>query len=314
MNLFLLLASKLLPLTIFVLFGFIAGRKLDVKKESVAKILIFMVTPSVVFTTLLQARLDLSLIGLPFFFFGISVLLCFLFLKMAGRFQPSPAKNIIAFSAGNCNSGYFGLPAAIALFGDQAVIYSVMISFGFILYENTVGYYVTARGNYDPRESWRRVKRLPVIYAFVVGLFLNLSGLTFPNALQDFSHWVRGTYSVLGMMLIGMGVSALPRFQINWKFTSPMLLAKFLFWPLLMTVTIALDQNLFHLFTPMIHRIILLVSVLPMAANTVAFATELKAEPEKASAAVLVSTIISLFLIPILFSFFLAVPQAANGF
>lgn len=44
----------------------------------------------------------------------------------------------------------------------------------------------------------------------------------------------------------------------------------------------------------------LLISACPLAANTVAFATLLKTEPEKAGVAVLLSTVFALFYIPAL--------------
>ncbi len=45
------------------------------------------------------------------------------------------------------------------------------------------------------------------------------------------------------------------------------------------------------------------MSIVPLAANTVAIATELKTYPEKASVAVLMSTLFALFFIPLVVSF-----------
>jgi predicted permease len=44
---------------------------------------------------------------------------------------------------------------------------------------------------------------------------------------------IRGAYVVLGMMLVGVGLSAVRRLQVDVPFTSMLLLMRFIFWPLL---------------------------------------------------------------------------------
>ncbi len=66
------------------------------------------------------------------------------------------------------------------------------------------------------------------------------------------------------------------------------------------------DNMVFRIYNPSIHKVMILMSIVPLAANTVAFATELKAQPEKASVAVLLSTLFALFYIPLIASLFLS--------
>ena len=69
------------------------------------------------------------------------------------------------------------------------------------------------------------------------------------------------------------------------------------------TVTM-LDRLYFRFFDPSIVNVLLILSLVPLAANTVAIATELKTHPEKASLAVLLSTLFALFFIPAMVSIF----------
>ena len=55
-----------------------------------------------------------------------------------------------------------------------------------------------------------------------------------------------------------------------------------------------------HLYNNDIYGILILASIVPLAANTVTWATELKAHPEKAAIAVVISTIFALFYIPLI--------------
>ena len=83
--------------------------------------------------------------------------------------------------------------------------------------------------------------------------------------------------------------------------------SKFILWPLLMSVIIFADTYFFHLLTIEIRNIMFLLSLTPLAANTVSFATLLKVQPQKAAIAVLLSTLFALFYIPLIVSLFIKV-------
>lgn len=75
--------------------------------------------------------------------------------------------------------------------------------------------------------------------------------------------------------------------------------------PLLLGIgIIVLDQTTWGIFSPIERHALLLMSVIPLAAKSVAYATELKTEPEKASLAVLLSTLFAWGFIPAVLSFF----------
>lgn len=65
------------------------------------------------------------------------------------------------------------------------------------------------------------------------------------------------------------------------------------------------DTTYLHFCTPLMHQVMFLLSIVPLAANTVALATELKAEPEKAATSVFFSTLFVLFYIPVMTMLFL---------
>lgn len=66
-----------------------------------------------------------------------------------------------------------------------------------------------------------------------------------------------------------------------------------------------LDKNLFHLFYKDVYQVLMLSSIVPMAANTVTLATLFKTKPEQAAIAVFLSTIFAFFTIPIFAAFFI---------
>ena len=306
MGIFLTLLIKIIPLYLIILLGYVAGRYLKAQKETVARLLIFIIAPAVIFNSVLTTKLSVSVLSLPILFFSLCCLICLATFSIAKKIWSDPTKNILAFTSGTGNTGYFGLPVAIALFGPDIAGLVVISTLGFVLYENSLGFYITARGNHSAKESLKRVIKLPTIYAFLIGVIINLLGVKFGQGYFDFANLFRGAYSVLGMMLIGMGLASITDYKFDFKFIGATFLTKFIIWPLIISLIIFVDSNTIRLFNPEIYRVMILMSIVPLAANTVAFATELNAHPEKASMAVLISTIIALFYIPLIASLFLS--------
>ena len=305
MHLFLTLFIKIIPLYILIALGFIAGKKLNAKKETIASILIYIIVPVIVFNSITSAKINFELLLLPLIFFMCCSGMGLTFYAIGKHFFKDSTRNILAFTAGTANTGYFGIPVAIELFGEESLTTVIMCILGFTIFENTIGFFLTARGSHTVKDSIKRLLKLPTIYAFITGLIVNWLGIKFGHNYETFTKNFIGAYTVTGMMLIGLALSDMKSFKPDIRFVSLSLIAKFIVWPLMILIIIFIDQNFIHLFDLSIYRIMMLMAVVPLAANTVAFATELKAQPEKASFAVFVSTIIALIYIPLLTALFL---------
>lgn len=325
MSLFTLLLLKLIPLYTFVLLGYIAARYLMVQKESIATLLIYIISPIVVFHGVAIAPETIASVTLPIVAYCIGSILCLMFyvinakvwryasVKESNKYLvgdrdveqnragiSGSEKNILAFSAGAGNVGYFGLPVIITLFGETAFSYAVLFIFGLVLYECTLGFYITAKGNYSTRESLMKVVRLPTIYAFIIGVIINVLDINIGGAVQEAILSVRGAYSVLGMMLVGAGLASITIWKIDYRFTGMAFLAKFIAYPAIMIGVILLDIHVWHIYSLPIYQVLILLSIVPLASNTVAFAVKLKVHPEKMAMAVFLSTILAVIYIPIM--------------
>lgn len=306
MNIFTTILLKLIPLYLMIVLGFLATRTLKVSKEGIAKLLIYIIGPVVIFYGTYTVELNLANLTLPLLFFVISCLTCLIFLKVGSKvYGGDSTKNILAFTAGTGNTGYFGLPVVLGVLGEEAFSLAVLSILGIVLYENTLGFYITSKGNYTAKESLLKVVKLPTIYAFLIGLALNISTFDLGSLAVSTIESFKGSYTLLGMMLIGMGLSTVNRGHIDLKFLGLTFFAKFLIWPVLILSIIAFDNANLQFYNSQIHSILLLMSIVPLAANTVALATELKVHPDKASLSVLLSTLFALFYIPFIYSIFL---------
>lgn len=303
MSVFLVLIVKIIPLYVLILLGYLANKFLDVRKESIARMLIYIFSPAIVFLGTIQAKATPELFLIPIIFFAIGTVLCLVNYYFANKIWQDGTEKIAAFASGTGNTGYFGLPVCLALFGDTALPIVAMISMGLIIFENTVGFYVVARASHSPREAFFKVIRLPSLYAFIIGITLNLLNITAGAEVINFFNLLKGGYVPFGMMIIGLGLAEIKMHHFDLKFGILALFNKFIVWPAIFLGLIYLDKEYFHIFDKTVHSVFLIESIVPIAANAVSYATELKAQPEKVALVVTVSTFIALFYIPAMATF-----------
>ena len=305
MNLFSALFFKVSPMFLYLGMGFIAGRWGGVKREPIGRLLIYFLSPGLIFTQLLLTQLGFAELVLPVIILSLAILISFLFYQVGHKIWPEGTrKNLLGFSAGNANSGYFGIPVADALFGTSAVSRVILCSLGYIFYENSVGFYWSARGHSSVRGAVKKVLKLPGFYATLLGITLTLSlGATQSDWIRAINQSLRGAYSILGMSMIGLALSELGHFKVDFKLTAVAFSARYIVWSALLYAIVAWDQTAFQIFDISSRQVLHLMAWVPLAANTVAIASELKTEPEQAAIAVFLSAVFSLFWIPFVMAF-----------
>ncbi|MBU0924127.1 AEC family transporter [bacterium] len=301
MSLFFIILLKVLPIYINVILGFLSSKYLKVQRESVATLLIYILGPIVVFSATISVKIDFAVAILPIFLFIFGSILAFSSLAIFKNSWNDPSGNILAFSAGTGNTGYFGIPLAVIFFEPQLADIFIFTVLASLLYESTSGFYVTAKGNFTVKESLKKMSRLPILYAFILGLILNLAGFEIPDVISSYTSQFKGAYGILGMMMLGMGLMGLKNSEGNFdiKFMSITYILKFIFWPLAMLGFIYLDKTFLHFLNEDLYKVMFLFSIVPLAGNTVTLAVLLNAKPEKASLAVFLSTVISVITIPL---------------
>lgn len=301
-----MILSKLIPLYFIIALGYIVSRLFKAEKETIARILIYIIAPIVIFYGTYTVKISFANLTLPLLFYVICSFLSLTFLIIGNIvYKKDSTKNILAFTSGSGNTGYFGLPLVLMILGDNSFNLSVLSLLGFIIYENTVGFFIIAKGKHTIKESLIKVIKLPTIYAFFIGLLFNYLNIEIGEHIITTLESFKGAYTVLGMMIIGMGLANIRREHFDIKFISLSFFAKFIIWPSLILLIIWLDKTFIHLYNDDTYNLLLLLSIVPLAANTVTYATELKTHPNKASIAVILSTLFSLLYIPLIASLFI---------
>lgn len=300
MDIFFTLFTNLIPLYILIALGFVAGRYLNVDRTSIANLVIYLCLPVVAFGFVSTLEFQLSYIFLPLIILGVSSIVGLGVYALGLRIFGDNRANLLSMCASMPNSGYFGLPLVILLFKDQPQwvgVYMFMM-LGVTIYEATIGYYIAARGSYSVRDSIKKLVKFPALYAIALALIVNMSGAEMPEQFTTYWGYFKGAYVVMGMMIIGVALASVEKFVIGPRFLSLVALGKFVIFPILIGIVIALDMHFTHIFNVEIYKLMLIVSIVPPAANIAAFAAQLNVQPEKAATTVLVCTVFALFYIP----------------
>lgn len=295
------LALKLIPLYLLVAIGFALGRYLKVKSSEIGKVTLFVLSPAVVFKGFYSAKLEGAMLILSFAVMALACICALLAQPLAARFWRDGRERIAAFGAATGNTGFFGIPACLSLIGPEALPYVVLVSFGFTAYENSVGYFVVSRAEATWAGALMRVLRYPGLHACWVGLTLNALQITLPPAIPQTVDLLAGGFSAMGMMIVGLGLSSLPRFSIDLGFTAFGLFFKFLVWPAVAAIFIAIDRQYLNAFSEVGHKVLLIESLVPMAAVMVVHATLRDIHPDRAAVSVALSTVLALVWLPLAF-------------
>jgi len=301
-----LLNAKLVFLGFLVFIGYLLGRFVTLNQQTISSLLIYVIAPVVFFKGMLIMPLEPKYFLLPLLFFCLGSLMAICAQKLGQYLWQDNTKNIFAFTAGTGNTGYFGIPVASVLLGDIGAGLAILATVGFTLYENTVGYFLTARGSYSAKDSFLRVIKLPFLYALVAGLITNYfiadeSAHRFAAHLAPFVE----TYSLLGMMMVGMVLANVTLRDFDGVLLGYSLFIRFIAWPLIIGGIILLDYHVLHLLDMETLIIMALTSVVPLAANTVVFAVQLDAQPKKMAMTVMISIVVAMLIIPFLFFYIL---------
>ncbi len=304
MAIFSALIIQIIPLLLLIGVGYVAGRCLDVQMHSLSMLSIYLLVPFVIAISLANIDLKLEYVAIPFVLYVICSTLCVVAVKLGKLTLDKSYHPLMALLGGLSNTGYFGIPIITALLGPAAIGIYMLFNMGLAVTEVTTAYYLANRANLSIKDSIKRVLRLPPLYGVGAGITLNLLNIEIPDIVHKYWQHATGAYIIIGMMLIGVGLSKLNGLKLNWRFTSLCFAHKYLIWPLTFLGLILLDKTLLHALDHNTHIMLLLIGICPLPANAVAYATQLKLPAEEVAATILLSTIFALLYVPAVISLY----------
>ncbi len=309
----------ILPLALVWGVGYLARRLLKLDPKPFARAGLYLLTPAVIFTSLLESQITAAEAGLIAL---VVVLLCaglwLLTTLQAWLLRLGPEdRSAFQLTSIFINAVNYGFPAVLLALGPAGLERAAIFASGHALLSNTVGAYIAARGKAGSiRHSLVQVLRIPMLYGVVLALILRLAGVSIPNPLPaagsaDATVWLSLYRAVkllaqaavpVFMLVLGMqlGNSGADRGAPAVRFSWPMLIAaanRLLLSPLL-----AWGINCLVGLEGLAGQVTILEAAFPSAVLMVILSIEFDVRPRFVSTVVVWTTLASIVTVTLLLS------------
>jgi len=173
--------SAILPVFLVVGLAFVVRRRFTLDAKTLSTLNIYLFIPCLVFADLSQRRLEWAVFaryagGAVLMLLCMTALLRFVAWLRGLDGAPQSAFMMTMFM----NLGNFGLPLCKFAFGDEGLALAVVVMVCGSFLQNSVGVYFAQRTHYTVSESFRRVLKLPMMYAFALALISQRTGFQLP--------------------------------------------------------------------------------------------------------------------------------------
>jgi predicted permease len=289
---------KIIPIVLIFVLGFFLKSINVLKKESAdwfIKLAFYVAIPALIITALTGVDLSAEFIYFPIIA-TLIILAGFGMAFLTGRLLKLKRQTFGTFVCGTMimNTG-FTYPFFIAVFGAEGFARMVIfdIANGILLF--TFAYYIACRYGKNSKGAKTAVKKLvlsPPIWAFVIGIILNLSGVTMPVIAGELFRILGNLF--IPLLLLSLGIYFTPKIVKLIPLSSAILIR--MGFGLLLGF---LFVKLFNI--EGLNRIVVMVGAsAPISYNSLTFSSLENLDKEFAASMISISILIGMFLIPIL--------------
>ncbi len=299
---------SLLGLYAFILGGFFVKRIFpkEIDAKTLTVVTVYFLQPMLAFWGFTKAPLSLEILKAGVFFLLICVLVLGISALLFFR-VPNKERVLYIFTGTNGNTGNMGIPLASIFFGPVGVVTATMINVFNIFWNVTFGVYFFARGTFSIKKSLLQIFTMPLLWAGILGIVLNLNEVVFPEKIQTILEMGAHASIVLQLFLLGVFWAGVPLKQFSLGLNAWLNIQKFMLLPFLGFICFwLLGKSLlsdYFTFSETVKSVILLQLMVPMAVSNANLATLYNVLPVKVSEGVLSTTVLFLLLAPLFLGF-----------
>lgn len=213
MNVFLhVLTQNILPILLVASFGFLLKRRFNLHIGTLSSVVFNVLSPCLVFSSLANSQLPGDeLIELTAFSI-LTILavggLAFALTRLMRLNRSQTATMLIV--AMFVNGGNFGLTLLQLRYGDDGLSRGIVYYVTSTVMIYTVGVLIASLGQASPRETLRRMARLPAVYAAILAILVYSLNLTVPAPIMS------------GITIAGSGAIPLMLLVLGMQMAEPM--------------------------------------------------------------------------------------------
>lgn len=295
----------ILPVLIIFSIGFIGQKLIGFDIKSISTAALYLMSPFLAFRTFYTNPLTMDYVYIISFCLILTVIL-FVIVWITARFMKATKPELSAMILGGVfmNSGNYGAPVVLFAFGAVGFDYAVIMMVFQSLLMNTIGIFFASLGGEEKatlHQSLQRVIRMPLIYAALLGVLLQVISVTMPKPLMEGISLVADASIPTVMLVLGMQLAAISRKKVAYRYVTAVTVIRMIGSPVAAALILY-----FMPVNDLLRSVVILQSAMPAAANTTMFALQFGTEPDLVSFTTFITTIISILTIPIVL-FFLGV-------
>ena len=288
------LISVVLPVFLIVGAAVVAHARLKFHAPTLSRAAFYLFSPMLIFDSLVTSTATTAEFGQIALVALATTAIMWILGTIAARplRLEGPTQAAFILSLLLMNAGNFGLSVNLFAFGqpgvDRAAVYFTISA----ALSSSLGVYLSARGRAPARMALRQAAGVPLVYAAILGLAVNLTGLPMPEPVMKAAHTlgqaaVPTMLAVLGLRLVETLQDE--RRSIHWPAIAVVTVGRLVVAPL-----IALGLATLIGLQGLTFQVTVLETAMPTAVITTILATEFDSDPSFASVAALATTVASL--------------------
>ncbi|WP_342471415.1 AEC family transporter [Metasolibacillus sp. FSL H7-0170] len=280
------------PILLLLLIGGLLQKKFSFNLKAMSQLITYCFMPAAVLLNLYETAIQPSLIAqvllFILFFIGAQMLLGHFIAKLLHlpRQEAAVFKNSVVL----INSGNYGIPVAQMIFATQPI--GVAIQVIMVIFQNittyTYGLYNLISTSKSGKEIIKDFLKMPIIYALIVGISLNVLHITLPQPIYIPMRYVADGFVAVALITLGAQISQIEMRAMFNKVVFISCFTRLIVGPasaLVVIIALQLDG--------VVAQSLFIASAFPTSRNSSSLALEYDVESDTAAQTVLFSTIVS---------------------
>ena len=290
---------------ILILTGFVLYKKKmisDSASKDLSALVVNVCSPGLIIVSMFN---DLSQIPREnVVFVGVIAVIFYIFLILFGYFLvwvlkvPDSLRNAYVLMTVFGNTGFIGIPVALAIIGPESMVYVIVFNFLFNLTIFTFGIMLLKKDTEGKKRTWKDYLS-PGLIACIAAFLIYWFQLGLPEEIETLAGYYGNACTLLSMIVIGISLAGMKvRDMMQNKRLLAFVIIRFIAFPVILAL--ALRPVLPDL---LIRATVVLMAALPVGNFPAMLCEQYGRDPKPIAEGIVVTTILSVFTITLTFMF-----------
>lgn len=274
------------PVFFISFLGFIYARFKKAEPQVISDVIVYLSIPALFFSSFYKHKLIFNEIPPIFVTISLVMLLTFVLIYILRKIFKLPLG--IYLPSIFMNTAFVGFPVVFLAYGNEGLTRAIAYDFFNGIYIFTVGIYIISK-----RKDAFELFKLPFLYAALLGMILNLSGITIPMTLQRGIDMLGGITIPLALLMLGFRLGETKIKSLNYPLLVSilrMVLGAAIAWTVVTILRIDISLG----------KVLIVMSALPSAFMGLVLSEKYRSDVDLISSSIALCTLLSILFLPVL--------------